>query len=146
MRLEYELISYYVIRMENKDRVKEIWDRRDQAKEMLSKLNTDDVVNPSAIESWKSDIRCANKAYAIFKTRKDIREGKTTTEEIQLSNWYSLTYTTNIPHPYEPDVKILLDKLKDEKEAQHVWVWKERLSMERCIEAEKKDADPRLFF
>nr|QVJ98103.1 hypothetical protein [Apium graveolens] len=136
---ENELIEYYVIRMENKDRVKEIWDRKAKAEEMLSKLNSDDVVNPRLIKHWKSDIRCANRAYAIFKTQKDIREGKTRVEDITLSNWYAGDYSADIPYPYDPDVQILLEKFKDKDKAQHVWVWKERTHMELKREAEKGD-------
>jgi len=142
---ENELIEHYVIRMENKDRVKEIWDRKARAEEMLSKLNSDNVYNPRTRNYWKDEIRCVNRAYAIFKTQKDIREGKTTVEDITLSNWYAGDYSADIPYPYDPDVKILLDKFKDKEKAQHVWLWKERTHMELKREAEKGDnADQRL--
>ncbi|XP_074362916.1 DNA polymerase-like [Apium graveolens] len=142
---ENELIQHYVIRMQNKDRVKEIWDRKAKAEKMLSKLNSDDVVNPRTINYWKDEIRCVNQAYTIFKTQKDIREGKTTVEDITLSNWYAGDYSADIPYPYDPDVKILLDKFKDKEKAQHVWLWKEKTHMELKREAEKgNNADLKL--
>lgn len=117
------MIKHYVIRMVNKDRVKEIWDLKVKAEEMLSKLSSYDVVNPRTINYWKNEIRCVNRAYAIFKIQKDIREGKTTVEDISLSNWYAGDYSADIPYPYDLDVKILLDKFKDKEKAQHIWLW-----------------------
>ncbi|KAF1001817.1 hypothetical protein AG4045_027548 [Apium graveolens] len=66
--------------------VKELRREREERKKREATDSTSTCEPTSTYASTANDYTTARKAYTIFKTQKDIREGKTTVEDITLSN------------------------------------------------------------